>query len=128
MTARDYLNRLVTLARLQETGADAHNLLEYLRATLPGVAPDDFIETFQVLECTVNYCVAYSTWEDELQPIISIFHALRIFCGEELVSDCDLAMIKAKSDARVASGHEPWPKADENTYEAWCDKFAEHLA
>lgn len=128
MTARDYLDRLVTLARLQETGADAHNFLEYVRATLPGVAPDDFIETFQVLECTVNYCVAYGTWEDELQPIISIFHALRIFCGEELVSDCDLAMIKAKSDARVAAGHEPWPESDENTYEAWCDKFAEHLA
>lgn len=128
MTARDYLDRLVTLARLQETGADAHNLLKYVRATLPGVSPEDFIETFQVLECTVNYWDTYGAWEDELEPILSIFHALRIFCGKEIVSDYDLTMTKAKSDARVADGHEPWPDADENTYEAWCDKFAEHLA
>lgn len=128
MSARDYLDRLVTLARLQETGADAHNLLEYVRATLPVVSPEDFTETFQVLECTVNYWDTYGAWEDELGPILSIFHALRIFCGEEIVSDYDLNMTKAKSDARVAAGHEPWPDPDENTYESWCDKFADHLA
>lgn len=128
MTARTYLEKLVTLMQLQETGAEAFNLVSYIRETLPTTDKEDFIETFQVLEAAINYWDIYGAWEDELQPLISICYALMIFCGDDLVTTEIVDTIQRKSHARVVNGHEPWPDADENSYECWCDKYAEHLA
>lgn len=128
MTARTYLEKLVTLMQLQETGAEAFNLVSYIRETLPTTDKEGFIETFQVLEIAIKYWDSYGAWEDELQPLITICHALMIFCDHGLVTPEIVNTIQRKSDARVRGGHEPWPDPDENAYECWCDKYAEHLA
>lgn len=121
-----YLSNIRTVAVKVSTPAEAFNLCEYVRNTIPDATGTDFEANYAALSLAAEYWGKHGIYDDGLAPAVAILSALNMFSqsvaqAQEIhnMSDLDLDLYE-----RTNFDGEEIP---DMTYPEFCDKYAQEL-
>lgn len=121
---QQFLKAVQNVAQQVETPAEAFNLIEWIRATVPDATDTEYEPHITLLSACAEYWGTYGCYEDELMPALAILHTYCVFNYPTSDELAHIVRIQSRCDDMLA---EPDFDAPDMTYEEFCDKYAAEL-